>query len=53
MPIDWLIGLLAAGKAKKVTLVAGMRKLLMILKAIDKSGMPWNENLHTREVENA
>ena len=45
--------LLAAGKAKKVALVACMRKLLTILNAIVKSGTPWNENLHTREVENA
>ena len=45
--------LLAAGKAKKVALVACMRKLLTILNAIVKSGTPWNENLHTPEVENA
>ena len=45
--------LLAAGKAKKVALVACMRKLLTILNAIVKSGTPWNEGLHTREVENA
>ena len=45
--------LLAAGKAKKLTLVACMRKLLTILNAIVKSGTPWNENLHTQEVENA
>ena len=45
--------LLAAGKAKKVALVACMRKLLTILNAIVKSGTPWNEDLHTREVENA
>jgi len=45
--------LLAAGKAKKVALVACMRKLLTILNAIVKSGTPWNENLNTREVENA
>ena len=45
--------LLAAGKAKKVALVACMRKLLTILNAIVKSGSPWNDNLHTREVENA
>ncbi|MEO6024630.1 MAG: IS110 family transposase, partial [Burkholderiales bacterium] len=36
-----------------VALVACMRKLLTILNAIVKSGTPWNENLHTREVENA
>ena len=45
--------LLAAGKPKKVALVACMRKLLTILNAIVKSGSPWNDNLHTREVENA
>ena len=45
--------LLAAGKAKKLALVACMRKLLTILNAIVKSGTPWNENLHTQEVENA
>ena len=43
--------LLAAGKVKKVALVACMRKLLTILNAIVKSGTPWNENSHTREVE--
>ena len=53
MPIDWLIGLLAAEKAKKVTLVAGMHKLLTILNAIVKSGTPWNEKMHVIEVENA
>ena len=45
--------LLAAGKAIKVVLVACMRKLLTILNAIVKSGTPWNEDLYTREVENA
>ncbi len=45
--------LLATGKPKKVALVACIRKLLTILNAIVKSGTPWNENLHTREVENA
>ena len=35
--------LLAAGKAKKVALVACMRKLLTILDAIVKSGTPWNK----------
>ena len=44
---------LAAGKVKKVALVACMRKLLTLLNAIVKSGTPWNENLHTQEVENA
>ena len=45
--------LLAAGKAKKVALVACMRKLLTILNAIVKSGTPWNEKMHVMEVENA
>ena len=30
-----------AGKAKKLALTAGMRKLLTILNAMLKSGMPW------------
>ena len=33
--------LLAAGKQKKVALVAAMRKLLTILNAIMKTGKPW------------
>ena len=33
--------LLAAGKAKKVALVAGMRKLLTILNAMLRDQMPW------------
>ena len=33
--------LLAAGKAKKVALTAGMRKLLTICNAIIKSNTPW------------
>jgi transposase len=33
--------LLAAGKAKKLALVACMRKLLVILNAIVRSGLPW------------
>ena len=45
--------LLAAGKAKKVALVACMRKLLTILNAIVKSGTPWNEKTNVMEVENA
>ena len=45
--------LLAAGKPKKVALVACMRKLLTILNAIVKSGLPWNENLLTRDVKTA
>ena len=35
--------LLAAGKAKKVALVACMRKLLTLLNAIVKSDTPWNK----------
>jgi len=38
--------LLAAGKPKKVALVACMRKLLTILNAIAKSGIAWDESLH-------
>lgn len=34
--------LLAAGKAKKVSLTACMRKLLTILNAMVKNGQPWN-----------
>ena len=45
--------LLAAGKAKKVALVAWMCKLLTILNAIVKSGTPWNEKMNVMEVENA
>jgi len=30
-----------------------MRKLLTILNAIVKSGLPWNENLLTRDVKTA
>ena len=45
--------LLAAGKVKKVALVACLRKLLTILNAIVKSGTPWNEKMHVMEVENA
>jgi len=39
--------LLAAGKPKKVALVAAMRKMLTILNAIAKSGQHWNESLHS------
>ncbi len=39
--------LVGAGKAKKVALVACMRKLLTILNAMVKSGKPWDESLHT------
>ena len=45
--------LLAAGKVKKVALVACMRKLLTILNAIVKSGTPWNEKMNAMKVENA
>ena len=45
--------LLAAGKVKKVALVACMRKLLTILNAIVKSGTTWNENMNVMAVENA
>ena len=45
--------LLAAGKVKKVALVACMRKLLTILNAIVKSGTPWNEKMNVMKVENA
>ncbi len=38
--------LLAAGKPKKVALVAAMRKMLTVLNAIAKSGKHWNESLH-------
>jgi transposase len=38
--------LIAAGKAKKVALVAAMHKLLKILNALLKNGTPWIENLH-------
>jgi transposase len=38
--------LLAAGKCKKVALVACMRKLLTMLNAIAKHGSTWNPTLH-------
>jgi len=38
--------LLAAGKRKKVALLAAMRKLLTALNAIAKSGKHWNPSLH-------
>lgn len=38
--------LLAAGKPKKVTLIAGMRRLLTILDAMVRSGKSWNQALH-------
>jgi transposase len=39
--------LLAAGKPKKVALVACMRKLLTILNAMVKSRKPWDQAIHT------
>lgn len=39
--------LVAAGKPKKVAIVACMRKLLTILNAIARSGKPWDESLHS------
>ena len=39
--------LLAAGKRKKVALVACMRKLLTMLNAIAKTRSAWNPDLHT------
>ncbi len=38
--------LLAAGKRKKVALVACMRKLLTMLNAIAKNGSSWDQSLH-------
>jgi len=38
--------MLAAGKPKKVALVACMRKLLTILNAMARDGTPWNPALH-------
>lgn len=38
--------LVAAGKPKKVALIACMRKLLTILNAIVRSGRPWDPALH-------
>ena len=37
---------LAAGKPKKVALVACMRKLLTILNAMVRSRKPWDQALH-------
>lgn len=39
--------LLAAGKRKKVALVACMRKLLTMLNAIAKHGSTWDSNMHS------
>ena len=38
--------LLAAGKPKKLALVAAMRKLLTVLNAIVKSGKHWDQSLY-------
>ncbi|MFK8066607.1 MAG: IS110 family transposase, partial [Gammaproteobacteria bacterium] len=37
--------LLAAGKPKKVALVACMRKLLVMLNAMIRDDKPWNQQL--------
>jgi transposase len=42
--------LLANGKPKKVALVACIRKLLSIMNAILKSGVPWNPNFNTTTI---
>ena len=39
--------LVAAGKAKKVAIVAAMRKLLTILNAMVRTGKHWNDSLHS------
>jgi len=39
--------LIAAGKPKKVAIVAAMRKLLTILNAMVRSGKRWDPSLHT------
>jgi transposase len=38
--------LVDAGKPKMVALIASMRKLLVILNAMVKSGRPWDDSLH-------
>ena len=38
-------GLLARGKAKKVALIAVARRLLVILNALVRTGLPWQEKL--------
>jgi transposase len=45
--------LVAAGKPKKVALVACMRKLLTILNAMVKTGKPWDAVLHQSDSKNA
>jgi transposase len=37
--------LVAAGKAKKLALIAAMRKLLVILNALMRDGQPWRTPL--------
>jgi len=39
--------LVAAGKAKKLAIVAAMRKLLTILNAMVRTGKRWDESLHS------
>ncbi|HCE91617.1 MAG: IS110 family transposase [Burkholderiales bacterium GWA2_64_37] len=46
VPKPYYEHLLAAGKRKKVALVACMRKLLTMLNAIAKHGCTWNPNHH-------
>lgn len=43
--------LVAAGKPKKVALVACMRKLLTILNAIVKAGKPWDPTFHHSDIK--
>lgn len=45
--------LLAAGKPKKVAIVACMRKLLTILNAMVRDGAVWNPNQHVQPAINA
>jgi transposase len=45
--------LVAAGKPKKVALVACMRKLLTVLNAMVKSGKSWDANFHDSAVKTA
>lgn len=42
--------LIAAGKPKKVALVACSHKLLRILNAMARTGEPWNEALHVKNT---
>ena len=42
--------LIAAGKPKKVALVACSHKLLRILNAMARTGEPWNESLHIKNA---